>query len=356
MYLKNLTLNNFRNYNFQTIDFIRGINFFEGDNAQGKTNIIEAIYICAFGKSYRTLKDNETIKFENEFCRINLNYNKNNIEKEIEVFIDNNKKQIKKEGIRVTRLANHVGEIPVVIFSPDSLNIVKGSPSKRRSFIDMVCSQLSKLYLINLQEYNKCLKIKNSILKNEKIDKEYIIVLHEKMSEYIYNIVKYREDIIKNIYEKARIIHSDITENKEKLELIYDSDFINKDKNQIKDILDSHLYIDILRKSAVKGIQKDDIIIKINRKEVQKYGSQGQNRTAMLVLKLANFEVLKELKEEEPILLLDDIMSELDENRINFLLKYIQNYQSVITTTDSSFVKDIDNIKISKVSKGRLEI
>ena len=111
-----------------------------------------------------------------------------------------------------------------------------------------------------------------------------------------------------------------------------------------------------MRKSAVKGIQKDDIIIKINDMEVQKFGSQGQNRTAMLVLKLANFEVLKEIKEEEPILLLDDIMSELDENRINFLLKYIENYQSIITTTDSEFIKNVENIKISKVSNGRLEI
>ena len=357
MYLKKIILNNFRNYENQEINFIKGINFFEGNNAQGKTNVIEAIYMCAFGKSYRTVKDLETVKFNKEFCRINLEYNKNSIEKEIEIYIDKkNKKQIKKDGIKIKKIADHVGEIPLVIFSPDSLNIVKGSPAKRRSFIDMICSQLSKLYLINLQEYNKCLKIKNSMLKNENIDKEYIFILHEKMTDYIFNIVNYRNIIINKILEKAKIIHDNITNKKEILNLEYITEFLNLDKNKIKEILDSHLYIDILRKSSVKGIQKDDLLIKINDMEVQKFGSQGQNRTAMLVLKLANFEVLKDLKEEEPILLLDDIMSELDDNRINFLLKYIENYQSIITTTDSSFVENVDNIKISKVSNGRLEI
>lgn len=357
MHLEKLILNNFRNYNNQEIELINGINFFEGDNAQGKTNIIESIYMCAFGKSYRTIKDIEVVKFNEDFCRVNLIYKKNNIKNEIEIYIDkNNKKQIKKNDIKITKLSNHVGEIPIVIFSPDSLNIVKGSPAKRRSFIDMICSQLSKSYLINLQEYNKCLKIKNSMLKKDNIDKNYIYVLHEKMSEYIYNIVKYRDEIIKKIFNKAKKIHNDITNNKENLDLVYITDFLDLEKEKIKDILDSHLYIDILRKSSVKGIQKDDISIKINNMEVQKYGSQGQNRTVMLVLKLANFEVLKEIKEEEPILLLDDIMSELDENRINFLLKYIENYQSIITTTDSSFIKNVENIKISKVSNGILEI
>lgn len=357
MYLKKITLNNFRNYKYQEIDLIRGINFFEGNNAQGKTNIIESIYMCAFGKSYRTIKDMEVVNFDNDFCRIILDYNKNNLDKQIEVFIDKNgKKQIRKDGIKILKLSEHVGEIPLVIFSPDSLNIVKGAPAKRRSFIDMICSQLSKSYLINLQEYNKCLKIKNTMLKQESIDKDYICVLHEKMCEYIYNIVKFRNEIIIEILNKAKIIHKNITNELEELNILYVTDFLNLDKTKIKEVLDNHLYIDILRKSSVKGLQKDDIIITINGRDVQKYGSQGQNRTAMMVLKLANFEVLKTLKEEEPILLLDDIMSELDGSRINFLLKYIEKYQSIITTTDSGFVENVDNIKISKVSNGTLEI
>lgn len=357
MYLKKLELNNFRNYENQTINFLNGINLFVGDNAQGKTNIIESIYLSAFGKSYRTSKDIEVINFNNDFSRIELYYNKKNIDKKIEVYIDNlNKKIIKQDDIKIKKLADYIGEIPVVIFSPDSLDIVKGSPSKRRSFIDMICSQISKSYLICLQEYNKCLKLKNAMLKKDVIDKEYILVLHEKMSEYIFKIVKYRNIIIEKILERAKIIEENLTNNKEKINLIYNTDFLELDKIKIKKILDDHLYIDILRKSSVKGIQRDDIIIYINDLEVEKYGSQGQNRTALLSLKLANFEVLKEIKDEEPILLLDDIMSELDENRINFLLKYIENYQSIITTTDSKFVKGVDNINILKVLNGRLEI
>ena len=357
MYLKKLELNNFRNYEKQNINLLKGINLFVGDNAQGKTNIIESIYLAAFGKSYRTSKDIEVIKFNNSFSKIEVYYNKQNIDKKIEVYIDNlNKKVIKQDEIKIKKLSDYIGEIPVVIFSPDSLDIVKGSPAKRRGFIDMICSQISKSYLICLQEYNKCLKLKNAMLKKDIIDKDYILVLHEKMSEYILKIVKYRNAVIGKILDKAKIIEYELTDNKEKINLVYNTDFLNLDKNQIKKILDEHLYIDILRKSSIKGIQRDDLIIYINDLEVEKYGSQGQNRTALLSLKLANFEVLKEIKEEEPVLLLDDIMSELDENRINFLLKYIEKYQSIITTTDSKFVKGVDNINILKVLNGRLEI
>ena len=173
MYIKNIELENFRNYNKQKIDLINGINLFVGDNAQGKTNIIESVYLSAIGKSYRTIKDVEVINFEKDYCRIILNYNKLDINKKIELFINNlNKKIIKQDEVKIGKLSEHVGEILIVIFSPDSLDIVKGSPAKRRSFLDMICSQISKSYYINLQEYMKCLKIKNSLLKNGNIDKE----------------------------------------------------------------------------------------------------------------------------------------------------------------------------------------
>ena len=356
MYLYSLDLKKFRNYEDEHIDFINGINLFVGDNAQGKTNIIEAIYMCAFSKSYRTQKDMEVINFNNEVANLELKYKKNNIENNIKLNINNlNKKEIFKNDVRVKKIIDHIGEIPVVIFSPDSLDIVKGAPGKRRSFIDMICCQLSKSYLIIHQEYMKCLKLKNSMLKNDIIDKEYIYILHEKMSEYILKIVEFRKNIIDKILVKAEIIQNKLTNDKEEINMEYISDFINLNKEEIKKYLDDHLYIDILRKSSIKGIQRDDINIYINSKEVGKYGSQGQNRTALLTLKLANFEVLKEEKEETPILLLDDIMSELDSNRINYLLKYIENYQSIITTTDSTFVNNVENIQILKVLNGRLE-
>ena len=355
MYIKNIELENFRNYNKQKIDLINGINLFVGDNAQGKTNIIESVYLSAIGKSYRTIKDVEVINFEKDYCRIILNYNKLDINKKIELFINNlNKKIIKQDEVKIGKLSEHVGEILIVIFSPDSLDIVKGSPAKGRSFLDMICSQISKSYYINLQEYMKCLKIKNSLLKNGNIDKEYIFVLHEKMSEYIFNIVNYRKIIIDKLLEKSKVIQNNLTKNTEDINLIYISDFINLEKNEIKKILDNYLEIEVIRKISLKGIQRDDIGIFVNDKEVSKYGSQGQNRTALLTLKLANFELLREENNENPILLLDDIMSELDSNRIRFLLDYIKDYQSIITTTDASFAKNAENTIIYKVKNGEI--
>ena len=356
MYLKKLKLENFRNYENEEIELINGINLFLGFNAQGKTNIIEALYVCSFGKSYRTLKDNELIMFNKEYCNIALEYEKNNMENITNFYIDNlNRKQIKNNEVKIKKIADYVGEIPIVIFSPESLDVVKGSPSKRRNFVDMICCQLSKSYIIYHQEYKKCLKMKNNLLKNDHIDDNYMHVLHEKMSVYIKRIVEFRKDIIEKLNKFAVNIQKSITEDKEEINLIYNTDFLNMNEEDIKKYLDEHLYIDKLRKSSIKGIQRDDIEIYINGQEVSKYGSQGQKRTSLLTLKLANFELLKEEKNETPILLLDDIMSELDSKRINFLLKYIQNYQSIITTTEDTFVKNIDNIKISKVSNGRLE-
>ena len=356
MYINKLELENFRNYKEQKVDLINGINLFLGDNAQGKTNIIEAIYICAFGKSYRTLKDNELIEFGKEYCRINLEYIKNNNIFTTSFFIDSlNRKQIKNNGIKIRKIADYVGEIPIVIFSPESLDVVKGSPAKRRNFIDMICCQISKSYIIYHQEYMKCLKIKNSILKEDYIDDNYIEVLHEKMSKYIKDIVQYRKKIVELLNKYSIDIQRKLTDGQENINIVYSTDFIDMNEDEIKKYLDEHLYIDKLRKSSIKGIQRDDLEIYINEKEVSKFGSQGQKRTALLTLKLANFELLKELKDEIPILLLDDIMSELDSKRINFLLKYIENYQSIITTTEDTFVKDISNIKIYKVSNGGLE-
>ncbi len=356
MYLKNLKLENFRNYEKEEIELINGINLFLGNNAQGKTNIIEAIYVCAFGKSYRTSKDNEIIMFDKDFCRISLDYIKKNIDSNTTYFIDNiGRKQMKNNEVKIKRITDYVGEIPIVIFSPESLDIVKSSPEKRRSFIDMICCQLSKSYIIYHQEYTKCLKLKNAMLKKDIVDDNYIYILHEKMSIYIKKIVEFRKTIIEKINKYSKVIQKKLTNDAEEIDLKYETDFEGMNEIQIKKYLDEHLYIDKLRKSSVKGIQRDDMIITIDGNNVAKFGSQGQKRTALLSLKLANFELLKDSMKETPILLLDDIMSELDSFRINFLLKYIENYQSIITTTEDTFVRDVANIKISKVSRGRLE-
>lgn len=357
MYLKNIKLTNFRNYQDQQIQYINGINLFLGPNAQGKTNIIEAIYLAAFGTSYRTLKDSEVINFNNDFAKIDVEYF-DQYDQSIQIYIDKyDKKQIKENDIVIKKISDHVGKLLIVIFSPDSLDIIKGAPVKRRKFLDEICIQLSKKYLYDLNEYNKCLKIKNMILKNdqEKIDRSYIDILHQKMSENIQNIVSYRKNIVELLQQKAKTIHQSITNSKENLDIIYSSDFINLEKDKIKDILDSVFKYEIYRKVSLKGIQKDNLDFFINQKQVSTYGSQGQKRTVLLTLKLADFEVLKSEKNKTPILLLDDIMSELDQTRANYLLDYIKSYQSIITTTDIYFDISNKNVEIQKVLNGKLE-
>ena len=358
MYIEKLNLENFRNYKSQEVEFINGINLFLGLNAHGKTNIIEALYICAFGKSYRASKDTELINYDYpcEYCKIDVKYNKNDNPHTTSFYVDKmNRKQIKNDEVKIKKIADYVGEIPIVIFSPESLDIVNGSPAKRRNFIDMICCQMSKSYIIYLQEYMKCLKLKNTMLKKEVVDDGYIEVLHEKMSKYIKYIVEFRQKIVSLLEKYAKDIELKITNNEENIKLTYLTDFLNMNEEEIKKYLDDHLYIDKLRFSSVKGIQRDDLVVDVNEKDVSVFGSQGQKRTALLSLKLANFELLKEELGQTPILLLDDIMSELDSKRINFMLKYIENYQSIITTTEDTFVSGISNIKIFKVSKGTLE-
>lgn len=362
MYIKEVKVENFRNYESQSLKLGAKVNVLFGDNAQGKTNILEAIYFAAIGKSFRAQKDNEIVNFSKEFVRFVIDYTRSDdFEDErinkIEVFIDKNgTKQIKNNGIKVTKISEHIGEINIVMFSPESMDIVKGAPQKRRKFLDMLLCQISKSNTIVLQEYNKFLKMKNDVLKQDKniIDDAYLDVLNTKLSGYIKKITTTRIDIIKKIEEKAKIIHESLTGEKESLSLNYISDFINFSEEEIKKKLDDIKYIEILRKSSIKGSQRDDLEIIIDGADVSKYGSQGQNRTALLSVKLAEFEVLKEVKDNNPILLLDDVMSELDNMRIEYLINYIKDYQSVITTTDIEIIKKLENVTFFKISGGQI--
>lgn len=359
MYITNLKLVNFRNYKELELKLDKNINVFFGNNAAGKTNILESIYMSAITKSYRTGRESEVINFNESYTNIFVDYvDKLDRKSKIQLYIDqDSKKKIKEDDIDIKRASEIIGKYNIVIFSPESLDIVKGSPKNRRKFIDMLLSQLSKKYLVKLQEYNKILAIKNSLLKEEssKIDNNYIDILDEKIAEYIKYISEERKKLIEKINVYAKKIQSDLTNSKEEIEIKYISDFIDLDKQDIYNILKKHRYIDTLKKSSSKGIQRDDIEVYINDLEVKTYGSQGQNRTALLTLKLSELEILKDEKEEIPILLLDDVLSELDNNRIEYLLEYIKNYQTIITTTEIDILKHLCNISFYKVSGGNVE-
>lgn len=359
MHLEKLQLTNFRNYENLKLEFSKTVNVFVGNNAEGKTNILESIYLSSITKSYRTSKDIECIKFNEQFFRIVHNYvdnNSNNIE--VEVYLDNNnKKQIKENGLKIGKYSDFIGTIPMVVFSPDNMDIIKGSPKNRRKFLDILISQLSRSYVISLQEYNKLLTLKNNLLKQEKhtVDMTYLDILDEKLAEKTEVIVNYRTKYVDTVEKHAKKIQKELSKGEEELKLKYFSEFIDKDKEQIKSILVNSRENDFFRKTSNKGIGHDDIIVFVNDTEVSKYGSQGQNRTALLSMKLAEFEILKEEKDNTPIILLDDVFSELDRGRINFLIDYVSNYQVFITTTEIDSIDNIENKEIFKIKNGTVE-
>jgi len=359
MYITNLQLVNFRNYNNLELYIDKGVNVFFGNNAVGKTNILEAIYMTAITKSYRTTKENEVVNFNESYSNIFVNYvDKLERNSKVQIYIDqDSKKKIKEDDIDVKRASDFIGKYNVVIFSPESLDIIKGSPKNRRKFIDVLLSQLSKMYLVKLQEYNKVLSIKNTLLKNESgnIDNDYLDILDEKLSGYIEYIVQERTNLVNKINEYAKKIHKNLTNNLENIEIKYISEFLDLDIQSIYNILKRNRNYDTIKKSSSKGVQRDDIEVYVNDLEVKTYGSQGQNRTSLLTLKLSELEILRDEKEDTPILLLDDVLSELDNNRIEYLLEYIKGYQTIITTTEIDTLKHLCNISFYKVLGGKVE-
>ena len=361
MYLQKLKLTNFRNYENLELEFGNNVNVFVGDNAHGKTNILESIYVSAITKSYRTGKDIECISFNKEFFRNEHTYiDESNKDKktEVEVFLDNsNKKQIKEDNLKINRYSDFIGRIPIVVFSPDNMNIVKGSPNNRRKFLDILISQISKKYVISLQEYNKLIKLKNDVLKLEKdkIDFTYLDIIDEQIAEKVEYISTLRCEYVDTVEKEAAKIQKELSKGDEVLKLKYISEFEKKNKEEVLSILLKSRDNDIFRKTSNKTIAHDDFLVLVNDKEVNKYGSQGQNRTSLLSLKLAEFEILKEIKETVPLILLDDVFSELDKGRINYLIEYLKDYQVFITTTEVDSIDKVEDKTIFKVKNGTVE-
>lgn len=335
MFIRQLKLKNFRNYDYQEIDFNKNINIIYGNNAQGKTNIIESIFLCAYGKSFRVKKDSDLIKFDKDKAKIDLIYERVDREGKIEVEIDG-KKSFSSNGIKLNRISDVVGKINVVIFTPDDINIVKEGPKERRRFIDMMISSLKPNYLHLLSSYNQALEQRNNYLrqiKQENKDTSMLDIWDDQLSNYSSEIYRYRKLYIEKISEKLNSYYEMITNNKEeKVKIKYIS--TGKDKQTYSDNLAKTREIDIKRGFTSTGIHRDDFILYINDRPAQVYGSQGQKRTLLLALKLCELSIVKEDINESPILLLDDFMSELDETRRNNFLENIKECQIIITCTD----------------------
>lgn len=353
MWIKNIKLKNFRNYNYEQINLEKNINIFYGENAQGKTNIIEAIFLCSLGKSFRAKKDIEMIKLDEKYSNIEIEYEKTDRDGKIKIELGE-KKNIYLNGIKIKKLSELLGNINIVIFTPDDINILKGGPQNRRKFLDIMISQLRPNYMHLLNLYLKTIEQRNKYLRQireENKDEKLLDIWDEKLADYAINICKYRTEFIEKIIKKIKKIHENITAEKEEIEIKYITEC--KDKDEYLKILKQRRKLDIIKGFTTKGIHRDDFMIYINKKEINIYGSQGQNRTAMLSLKLSELQVIYDEIGEYPILLLDDFMSELDRKRRKNFLENIKNTQVIITGTEKLDIENLNYLEYN-VSNGKI--
>ena len=353
MYINRIKLKNFRNYEEQEIELEPNINIFYGDNAQGKTNIIEAIFLCSLGKSFRAKKDNEMIKLNEENAIVEIEYEKSDRDGKIKIEIGN-KKNIYLNGIKIKKLSELLGNLNIVIFTPDDINILKGGPQNRRRFLDIMISQLRPNYMHILNLYLKTIEQRNKYLrqiKEEHKDENLLEIWDEKLAEYAIKICEYREEFLNKIINKIKNIHNNITNGEEQIELEYITECDNKEK--YLQLLKERRKLDIIKGFTTQGIHRDDFVIYINKKEIKIFGSQGQNRTAMLSLKLAELQVIYDEIGEYPILLLDDFMSELDKTRRKNFLENIEGTQVIITGTEKLDIENLEYLEYN-VSKGKV--
>jgi DNA replication and repair protein RecF len=357
--IETVDLKNFRNYEFLTINFDHKTNIIYGDNAQGKTNILESLYVCATSKSHRGSKDKEMIRFDQDEAHIKVLVEKNTIHYRVDMHLKKNKaKGIAVNGIPIKKAVELFGIINIVFFSPEDLNIIKNGPSERRRFIDMELSQLDKIYLSNLINYNKVVNQRNKLLKDmsfkmSKQDMEMLDIWDFQLAKYGKKVIEERISFIDKISTLVNEIHKNLSGGKENLTVYYEP-CVAVDK--FEDAIKSCRERDFKFKTTNLGPHKDDMRFEINGKDVRHFGSQGQQRTVALSLKLAEIELVKKIINDTPILLLDDVLSELDSNRQNFLLNSIGDIQTIITCTGlDEFINNRFAVnKIFKVTEGRV--
>jgi DNA replication and repair protein RecF len=365
MIIKSLELADFRNYENLKIDFSSGTNILYGDNAQGKTNILEAIFVSATTKSHKGSKDKEIIRFGKDEGHVRTILEKDNAEYRVDMHLRKSKsKGIAIDGQKIKKASDLIGKLNVVFFSPEDLSIIKNGPSERRRFMDMELCQLDQIYLNSLSKYNKLVTERNKVLKDLYDHPENSVLLDvqdKQLCEYGSVIIKTREKFINDLNEIIRPIHEKLTGEKESLSIYYEP-YVTVDEFEHK--LKAARRKDEALKQTTVGPHKDDFSFIVRKKkadgtmddeiDIRKYGSQGQQRTASLSLKLSEIEIVKKAKKENPVLLLDDVLSELDSNRQNYLLNTIGDIQTIITCTGlDEFVNNRFAIdKLFKVTEG----
>ena len=358
MIVKRVELSNFRNYKLLQLDLDEKTNILYGNNAQGKTNILESVYVCSTTKSHRTNRDAELIHLDSEEAHIKLFIEKNNREQRIDIHLRRNKtKGIAINGIPIKKASELFGVFNVVIFSPEDLDIIKKGPAERRKFMDMELCQLDKIYVYNLTNYNKIIAQRNKLLKDIYFRpelKQTLEVWDNQLAESGAKIIERRSKFVKEINGIIKPIHKELTGGLEDIHIVYKKNC--KEEDLLKS-LEENRDRDIKYKSTSVGPHKDDILFFNEDQNIRIYGSQGQQRTIALSLKLAEIELVKTLINDVPVLLLDDVLSELDSSRQNHLLKSFDNIQTIITCTGlDEFIENRFKInKVFQVIKGNVE-
>lgn len=334
MVVESIKLNHFRNYEKLELKFDGGTNLFYGDNAQGKTNILEAVYLCGTTRSHKGSKDREIIHFGDDESHICMNIKRGDIPYRIDMHLKKNKtKGIAINGVPVRKASELIGIVNFVFFSPEDLNIIKNGPSERRRFLDMEMCQLDKIYLYHLSNYNKVLVQRNKLLKDFSFYPEsaaMLDILDEQLVQYGSVLIKMRNQFIKNLNEILKEIHRSLSGRKETLVMEYEN---NTGIEEFGQVLFKNREKDIRTRVTNTGPHRDDLCFMISGIDIRKYGSQGQQRTAALSLKLAEIEIVKQNVKDTPVLLLDDVLSELDSSRQRYLLESIHDIQTMITCT-----------------------
>lgn len=334
MYVESIELKNYRNYDSANVSFSPGVNILCGDNAQGKTNLLEAIYVTGTSRSHRGSRDKELIRFGEEEGHIRLYFRKNDLSHRLDLHLKQKKsKGIAVDGLPIRRSSELLGMLHIVFFSPEDLSMIKNGPSERRRFLDMEMSQLDKGYLQYLSVYQKALSERNNLLKQIDRFPQLIDTLDgwdEQLLDVGCQIIRKRQNFMVQIDEMMRDIHGKLTGNREKIQVFYEKNVLEE---EFREKLYANRERDIRYGSTSVGPHRDDMAFHVNEIDIRRFGSQGQQRTAALALKLSEIRLIEAVSGEKPVLLLDDVLSELDVHRQNYLLENISDIQTMISCT-----------------------
>ena len=358
MKIESLKLKNFRNYELLSLEFDKATNIFYGDNAQGKTNILEAVYLSGTTKSHRGSKDKDLIRFEQNESHIETVVEKNGINYQIDMHLKKNSpKGIAINKMPIRKASELFGIVNIVFFSPEDLNIIKNGPGERRRFVDLELSQLDKVYLSNLANYNRIVNQRNHLLKEAAYNSDVLKTLDiwdMQLVHYGNLIIQRRKEFVEQMNEIISGIHNKLTGGKESLRILYEP---SNSYLTLEQALNKNKEKDLRIRSTSVGPHRDDIAFMIGDIDIRKYGSQGQQRTAALSLKLSEIELVKQSIHDTPVLLLDDVLSELDKHRQNYLLDSIHDIQTLITCTGmDEFVNHRFSInKVFHVQSGQVK-